>query len=154
MTQRRIASLTGWGRFMCHAEDLRNSMRRIEKIREKKNWGIAIEDDDWALVWQRLNFRLWRAHRAFHPIGCRTYSYTGDGPLSVSIAGIQVPGWVGKTEKEYANENAATFDKNYRRKAVRAKRLLTERHGPMGEHLTGLLDRHDYEETMRDAGGY
>jgi hypothetical protein len=128
-------------------------MARIEKIRLKGNFGIAVEDDDWALVWQRLNFRKWRAHRAFNMVGARSYSFTGDGPLTLNMFGVAMPGWVGKSDEEYAAENAVKFHDSYRVKAVRAKKLLMERHGPLGEHLTGLLDKHDHEQAMADAWG-
>ena len=152
---RRIASLTGWGRFLCRTQDHLRMMARVEKIREGGNWGIGVKDDDWALVWQRLSYRHWRAQRAFNPIGCRSYSYTGDGPLTLGLfPGVSIPGWVGKTDAEYATINADSFDKNYRQKAVRAKRLLVERHGPdLGGRLTGLLDEHDHQEAMAEAYG-
>lgn len=155
MSKRRIASLTGWGRYLCQTQDLRRTMDRIERIRPGGNFGIAIKDDDWALVWQRFNYRHQRAQRAFNPIGCRTYTFTGDGPLTIGLfPGVNIPGWVGKTDAEYAAINAAEFDKNYRQKAVRAKRILIERHGSeLGGRLTGLLDYRDHQDAMSEAYG-
>ena len=151
--ERKISLLTGWGRYLCRAQDLRRKMERIEKIRKGGNFGIKIHDDDWALVWQRLDFRLHRAMRAFNPVSGRTYSFTGDGPLTLEIfPGVTIPGWSGKTEAEYATENAQRFDESYRQRAVRAKQILIERHGvELGEPAFALLDKHDYEETLNEA---
>lgn len=151
---RKISLLTGCGRYLCRTQDLLRTMERITKIRPGGNYGIKVQDDDWALVYQRLDYRLHRAQRVFSPPS-RSYSFTGDGPMTIELfPGIQIPGWEGKTEAEYRDESTERFEKNYRSKAVRAKRLLVERHGEeLGGRLSGLLDLHDYQETMNEAYG-
>jgi hypothetical protein len=149
----KVFMLTGWGRYLARTEEVRREMEHAKQNRPKKNYGILVEDDDWALVYQRLNFRLARARRAFNPITCRSYSFTGNGPLTMKIVGVKIPGWQGSTEEEYARKNAENFDHAYRKRAVKAKRILVERHGALGGPVMALLDKQSYEETMRDVWG-
>ncbi|NTI22397.1 hypothetical protein G6M87_11060 [Rhizobium rhizogenes] len=150
ITDARYFMLHGWARFLGSSNN-DNLMKQITKRRKGGNWGIAINDDYFALQWQRYDFRRQRAQRAIGADKIRSYSFTGTGPLSLRLAGANIPGWETDPEAKAVEADTARMQER-RLKAKRACELLRTMAEPYD--VRDELGRLDYEEACRDAMGY
>lgn len=58
----RIFLLSGWRRWLAYlAVQIKKRMEEVEASRPRGRRGIAVETDVWALEWQRLRHKMWRA---------------------------------------------------------------------------------------------
>lgn len=115
------------------------------------NWGIALGEDYFSLQWQRCDFRKWRAQRAIGQDKIRVYRYSNDGPLTLNMFGVQIPGW--ETDST-VKAKQADFDRmqETRMKAHNAcKKLkkMSESYNVKHE-LTSL----DWREAEAESMGY
>lgn len=153
--QRQYFLMRGWARFLSRESEMKSLMDRIKRERGKYlnivdgNWGILVKDDYWALHYQRLNFRICRAHRAVQKDVARCYNFTGDGPLTMNIVGASIPGWEDDPDEIAIPRAAKQFDERYRQKAMRAKKILAGE-----ESLSERLGRIDEQEAIAEAMGH
>lgn len=148
----RYFMLMGWAKF--HASSRNDDlMEQIVKRRKGGNWGIATKeaDDYWALQWRRYNFREKRAQRALGNDKMRTMSFSGDGPLTVRLAGVDIAGWTAEPEDVQAR---ADYDRmmETRLEAQRCVRLLHEMDMPFD--VREELGRLDWQDAEMEARGY
>lgn len=146
----RYFMLHGWARFLASSDNA-DTLRQIEKRRHGGNWGIANADDYWALQWQRYDFRRSRAQRAIGNDKIRSYRFTGEGPVTIPLGGVAIPGW--ETDPEEQAKKADTDRMQKRRlHAQRACRLLRDMPEPYNVHEE--LARLDNDEAIAEAMGY
>lgn len=144
--------LMGWARFLGSSANA-DLMARIVKRRTGGNWAIATKeaDDYWALQWRRYDFRRARAQRAIGQDKVRTMSYSGDGPLTVRLIGVDIAGWTAEPEQVQAR---ADYDRmmEKRLEAQRCCRLLREMDMPYD--VREELGRLDWQDAEAEATGY
>ena len=151
-TPAKYFMLMGWARFLGSSanDDL---MKQIVKRRTGGNWGIATKeaDDYWALQWRRYNFRRQRAQRAIGQDKLRTMSFTGDGPLTVRLIGVDIAGWTAEPEQVQAR---ADYDRmmETRLEAQRCVQLLRTMEEPFD--VREELGRLDWQDAEAEARGY
>lgn len=137
--QRRIFLLHGWGRYLCRQADLRRDMDYIIKQRaydgteprSSGRWRISVAEDEWAGLYQRIDFRIQRAQRAFRMDGCIAEHVFGD------------QGWVKTPDEVIKQRNTDYFQEQYRQRAHDAKKRF-----PRDIHEK--IDEAANEETMRE----
>lgn len=124
--QRRIFLLNGWARYMAGEGSLRDAMQHVKTMRAFKgfggrdgNFGILVNDDDWARQYQRLHFRLQRPHYAVGAYGMRAHS---------SIA--EEGGELVFRQHDVSEANRNSFAK-IRERAFCAKHALDDKRNPL-----------------------
>jgi hypothetical protein len=143
--------LHGWARFLGSSKN-DDLMKEIVSRRKGGNWGIICSDDYFALQYQRYDFRSARARRAIGQDKVRSYRLSDNGPLTLAIFGVEIPGWETDPEEK---AKQADFDRMQERrlKAKRACELLRQMPEPYDVRVE--LARIGNEEAIRDAmGGY
>lgn len=108
----RYTLLRGWAKYLSYASSIEKEMDVIAKLREN-SFGIAIRTDWRALQWQRLDFQLHRARYAVGMYGLTRYA---------TCRGSE---WIRVSQEELDRNNQKSFDKQYRQKSHRAKKLLS-----------------------------
>src|SRR5688500_13458029 len=119
---RRLALAYAWGKwFAIAAEEFQRIEKRAKALRPRGNWAILVEDDEVALQYQRVVFRIRRAKRAVGAWGVCGYGELGveDGQFAV--------GWASK--EKLAQMNFDSFHKE-RLRAKRAKELAEDKRHP------------------------
>lgn len=155
--KRRYFLLHGWARYLSQVAEVEKQMDAIKRFRKEDNverradggWGILVEEDYWALQYQRLHFRVARAHRAVRKDISRTYRFTGNGPLTFNMFGAAIPGWETDPEDVAIKNDREMFDRNYRSKAHHACELLKGMDGEY-DHRRCCDEKH-HNEALMDA---
>lgn len=144
--------LMGWARFLGSSANA-DLMARIVKRRPGGNWGISTKeaDDYWALQWRRYDFRRQRAQRAIGQDKMRVASFTGTGPLTVRLVGVDIAGWTADPEHVQAQADYNRMMET-RLEAQRCCRLLREMDMPYD--VQEELDRLDWQDAEAEARGY
>lgn len=113
-SMRRYAILRGWARYLCLSEDITRESDRIRRKRGK-DFGILVDDDPWALSYQRLYFKTQRAKYAVGMRGLVSMSTYTDGRFQLHP----------QSEVDEYNRNWMNED---RMRAHRAKKLIEEKY--------------------------
>lgn len=108
---RRFVLLWGWARFLSRIDELRRQQENIKDNRPGRNWAILVHDDPWALIYQRIEFRIDRARHAV-----REYGMSG-------CTVINAEGYHRYTDEELHKRNCESLQK-IRLRAHEAKRKL------------------------------
>lgn len=133
--KRRYFLKCGWLRFFRERDDaIGDYMKRCLKYRKAEglggadgNFAVLCSDDYWALQYQRLNFARQRARRACAPDGItsRVSTYTGDGPDTLKLGSVSIPGFTPEPDAVARERNAKQFHDWYRAKAMAALAKLS-----------------------------
>jgi hypothetical protein len=146
----RYFMLHGWARFLGSSTNA-DTMAQIVHRRPGGCRGIACSDDYWALQWQRYNFRQQRAQRAIGNDKMRVYNYSGTGPGTCTLVGVEIPGWETDPEEKAIQADTDRMQKR-RMVAKRACEMLRSMPEPFDVRVE--LGRLDYEEACAEAMGY
>ena len=125
--ERRLFLALAWGKWLAREmEQAGQSMERCKMLRAQDgfgqgngNWGVLVQDDPWALQFQRLDFRVARAKRA---VGAQ-------GVISIHRYGQETVSWP-KGSPEIVEYNRENFQSNQRARAFKACQLLADKRHP------------------------
>jgi hypothetical protein len=135
ITERRLYLALAWGKWLAlRQKDCEAALQFYTNQRPRKNWAILVEEDEWALRYQRLIFRQHRVLRALGAWGLIGYAtFSEEGEDTVTILGVNFP--VNRASMdEVARMNYNSFNLGERHRAFRAKQLAEDKRHPIAAY--------------------